>query len=1357
MTFIRLALICITSLGIANTAVAVDYGRTAGSFDVSTSGASTYSIPIWTPPGPNGVQPSIALAYNSQSGNSLAGVGWSLAAVSSIERCPRTIGQDGTAAEIALTGSDRFCLGGSRLRLSTGTYGVAGSVYFTELADYSRITAYGTLGAGPDHFIVEAKSGLRYEYGNGANAQVNLGGSVLRWMLNKVYDRNNNAYAVTYLPVVGFSVPDVISWTPTSQGASTYSYEAKFNYSNTRTDTDSYLGNVAGFAVANHYRLENIQIKSAGIVKRKYRLAYDTSSNTSRSRLTSFKECADDAETNCLLPLTFNYQAGQGGVTLGAASPPAGSSTNLIKGRYDLNGDGKDDVVYWGGTVWNALLSTNGGFAGPYSTGISSASVLVDNFLPTGRDAITTVVSGTLWTYRWGDATSAFVGYNTGIASAMPAASLDFTGDGLADLVYFTAGQTSLTVRYNTSTGSGNPSFGNAFATAALTGNKIYGGVFNFGYNGMGLPRADINGDRRQDLNVLIVTTGMGGGSTYATILLGSSGGFDLPPQSQWILSGAPVLPALNFNGDRCADRLVSGTIKISACSGVAASSVPVPANPTMLMDWDGDGKTDLLVDVAGTFGVYKSTGAGFSSLISTSIPSCTTCFAIDQDGDGLDDFIKVNGTSPFSYWTHTAGGSVPTFATNIPDLLSLVTDGFGITTSPSYVSTAWSNYDKGATTSYPLVELDGGKVVVSQVSTSDGTGGTFIKQYFYVGARGNATRGEFAGFQRFDETDTRNGLIAREYFEQFFPIAGLVSQSELMQPNGTTTISRTAYTNTFVTLDSTANNQRYFLYSPASTSTQYEVGGTWNAALLRTVSAMNFFDSQGGTRYRQIITTTEPASGANGSLAGGSWTFDSLLAPAYLLNDTTNWCLGRPQQVQNSNSSNLTFGANITRTRNLTWDPVKCRPTQFIDESGSGTLQVTTDLVYDGFGNTSSTTVTGTGMDPRVSSAVYSDSTHPTGQFPLSVTQSVSSTFNQTSAVVWNYDLGVPYTATDPNNLTIIWQYDAFGRRIREDRPDTTYATWDYLSCPTCDSRVRLSIDNNVRTAAGATFERSIVYLDQFDRSIFERRLRLDGGYNMSRRNFDSLGRVVNEYFPFNDAGSSVGYATIGYDLLSRPTSISRPISDSNSTAQTTNIFYEGLTTRTGDAQSKSSYQVSNAAGQLSRSKDNDGNYQGFDYDAFGNLKRVFDAAGNILQSSTYNLRGDLTQRVDMDMGTWNFTPDALGETISQTDANSQTTTFSFDRLGRLTSRTEAEGTSSWTWGISSSAKNVGRLSRVADAGYSEDYTYDAVGRPEVVPRFWTAFAADISGIPREHRLIFAAFPGTNYRCEIDGMKNRQ
>ncbi len=66
-------LICLSSAALANV------GRTAGTYAVSPTGAATYSIPIWAPRGPNGLQPNISLIYNSQQAAGYVGVGWAVA------------------------------------------------------------------------------------------------------------------------------------------------------------------------------------------------------------------------------------------------------------------------------------------------------------------------------------------------------------------------------------------------------------------------------------------------------------------------------------------------------------------------------------------------------------------------------------------------------------------------------------------------------------------------------------------------------------------------------------------------------------------------------------------------------------------------------------------------------------------------------------------------------------------------------------------------------------------------------------------------------------------------------------------------------------------------------------------------------------------------------------------------------------------------------------------------------------------------------------------------------------------------------------------------------------------------------
>ena len=137
---------------------------TPGSFSVSPMGAATYSIPIQVPPGTAGMQPNLSLNYNSQAGQGIAGIGWSLGGLSSITRCHRTIAQDGASSAITLTNADAFCLDGQRLMAVNGAYGAAGTEYRTEIESFSRIISSGTLGDGPYSFNVETKSGQIMNY-----------------------------------------------------------------------------------------------------------------------------------------------------------------------------------------------------------------------------------------------------------------------------------------------------------------------------------------------------------------------------------------------------------------------------------------------------------------------------------------------------------------------------------------------------------------------------------------------------------------------------------------------------------------------------------------------------------------------------------------------------------------------------------------------------------------------------------------------------------------------------------------------------------------------------------------------------------------------------------------------------------------------------------------------------------------------------------------------------------------------------------------------------------------------------------------------------------------------------------------
>ncbi len=163
----------------------------------------------------------------------------------------------------------------------------------------------------------------------------------------------------------------------------------------------------------------------------------------------------------------------------------------------------------------------------------------------------------------------------------------------------------------------------------------------------------------------------------------------------------------------------------ISACNGSAGSTIALGHTPIAILDWDGDGRTDVLYASGTSIFVQLSTGQGVSAGVSTglSFNSAAAYVGTDFDGDGLDDLAS---------WTLTSVGfNLHNGAGQRPDLLSNVTDGYGISSSPSYVSITRGNYTKGTGAVYPEQDVSSPQYVVSQVTASDGIGGHVYANLF--------------------------------------------------------------------------------------------------------------------------------------------------------------------------------------------------------------------------------------------------------------------------------------------------------------------------------------------------------------------------------------------------------------------------------------------------------------------------------------------------------------------------------------------------------------------------------------------------------------------------------------------------
>jgi RHS repeat-associated protein len=1330
-------------------------GRTAGQFSVTPTGAATYNIPIWTPPGARDIEPHLALHYTSGGPDGVMGPGWSLTGVSAIVRCGKTWASTGgtataigSPAGVTLSTNDDLCLDGNRLRLVAGVQGMGGSTYMTELADFSLITANGSSSSPLMSFTVRGKDGKYYEYGNTADSKITATGfsAPYVWGIDKISDRQSNSMAYAYISGATTLSLSNIQYTATPESATSgFKYQVSFNYA-TRSGGTTITKYVAGGAVTQSQQLKNIQVWSllpGSTLVRQYNLGYSVSPTTNRPLLNSMQECGGPSGADCIRPTTINYQTGATGWSSTATTTGLTGQAGFVP--VDLNGDGIPDVLYGkpvsGSIHWYARIATLGGYGAEIDTGANTnpnttpAQTLIPGpFLGNGRNQLlapVTVSGVTTWSlYALNASGTAFLPpVPTGVPFSGEYTAVDYDGDGRADLVSISGA--NVYVRQNVTAAGGAIAFAPS-PTVVFAGTNPSPAI---------VPHtlaADFNGDGRADLFVLdLVCTPLGCiGSTQ--ILL--SNGFGSPATTVKLGQGQQTPTPLDWNGDGCTDLLnKDGSISISDCAGhfsTIANTVPVssPGLPvtTLAVDWDGDGQTDLLYadPTTHTWFVQRSTGIGIAAAVSTGIPAPTTSsfLAVDRNSDGQPDLIYIDGANGFavSYYPHN-GVNTP------PDLASSITDGFGVNFSPTYVPISQSNYIRGSTASFPDEDFQGPMYVVNQFSASDGTGGTYNTSFTYSGARLNLQGRGFEGFATTTSTDSRNGLIRSVAYSQGFPSIGAVLEDDVYQSGGLIPISKTSNTYNVAQLStpstgyatpgsagaSVACPVSCFPYLASATVNRYELGAFKNGQLVST-AVTNYTDDPYGTLTATNSTLTDQDSGSPASpFNGQSWV--TTIANS-ITNYPSTWCLGQPY----STTSQKTAPGQPTLTRTVAHsiDSTNCRATNEVVEPNSP-LQVTTTFGFDpsGCGNTTSVSVVGldengVAMPARTTTTNYNYYTSRC-QFP----EAVTNPYSQTAYVQYRYDLGVKQMATDANNVSVSWRYDNFGRKTQESRPDSTATMWGYVDCvsPSCwgTADLRFQTTETLLNAAGAPVRVHEVFADGLDRVRYDEGNRVLGVWNTQVTKYDSLGRKQEVDLPYSSSAN--GYHIYTYDGGNRPLTDTLYTSSGTQYRQIV-LGYFGQTTTVKDPKGNTTTKVTDVAGKLRKITDPAEGIYGasagatnFAYDSFEHLVTIVDAIG-ARSTYSYNIRGFKTGSVDADTGNWIYQPDSLNQVKVQTDANNQTTKFTYDLLGRLLTRLEPESATptSWTYGTSAALHEIGQLNAVSKPdGYAENYTYDGLGRP--------------------------------------------
>ncbi len=1297
--------------------------------DAST-GALSYSHSIVVPQGRNGMTPSIALNYNSQSGKdaSLVGYGWNIT-IPYIER----VNKKGTET---LYSQNEFTSS-----VSGELANIAGSTYMSR-SDGGEMLKYSYSGTS---WTVTDKAGTTYTYGTTAQSRQDNPADtaqVSKWMLEKTQDSNGNSIDYTYYKNDGQIYPDTITYTNAAGLPGIY----KITFSRiSRSDViESYA---TAYLVRTSYIISDVRIYANNILKGKYIFSYTQGNNGLRSLLSSITETRYDANgTGVTLPaeaFAYNSNIDQTFKTANAQSVPGLFPTDVQNGVIvgDINGDAYPDAlkayewtVYTYTSDKKTMLfnPTTGLFAQSpasfnppagimnYSDGNSKfdgGTRLVDLNGDLKPDLLRTpyaynasvmpdenINTGAGWTnVPYTPSSSQYPKYTSN-----PWYSLftqDFNGDGLVDYLQDTNPSTGgLPIYYNTTTSLNTGTNFNVNATLSHAGT----GTVPLAYTPIFSGRSDyfmmdINGDKLPDFIQASRSLNNCGNCQYVY-----TDNVYINTGTNWVLDNSYILPPDFY-------------FLQNAYFGTSY-------NKFEIADFNNDGLDDIYV-----IGdrIYTNTGKGFASLYVTS-PSFTSSISatvnclcqnpyllMDINADGAQDFVANNNiypntnTSPndlLKTITLPAGGSYGvTYKSSAqykdqsgnllnPSLPLVVTTVAAVTVNDGYGSSSTTSYSYADGYYYYASPSDrkfAGFGVVTETRPD-----AIIKTYYHQGNSTNAALGELA--------DSRS-KIGKPYRKETYNLANNLYQTEISQWNSAP-LSAAA---DFVYLYRTITLQYDGLPTHTDTATSYKYD-----------ASTGFVAEQ--TEFGTVIAASDGTFTDTGTDRRNS-SYD------YVRNGVTGVIV--PISISIKDQSSLKLSESKFYYDNGPFNSVTKGNQTKQEQWISGATYASKQKAYNTFGNVTSET------DPLGNATSYVYDSY--NLYPATVTNAIL----QPTNYVYDYGVGKVSSMTDANGNTWMSSYDGFGRPLTESIPDPAGGSSPVLKT----AYVYTDTSNNVLKQTTQYLDASngveaYEYFDGLGRSIQTRKESETAGmFNTADTVYDSSGRIQKQSLPYSSGGAlrtpaitiAALYSVRSYDALSRVTS------EQNSIGTTTNT-YAGFKTKVTDPMGKVKNYFLNAYGKLIQVDEiNAGSTYTTQYlwNVAGQLVRLTDALGNI-RDFTYDGRGnrltaqDLHAVGDTSFGTWQYAYDTVGNLIILTSPEAKTT-YKYDGLNRQIQEnyTGATGTEI-AYAYDACANGKGKLCSVTMLngvntvyGYDKNGTIATESRTIGTSNYFTSYVYDRQG----------------------------
>ena len=1314
-----------------STAPGTVVGGIGGQASVSPTGGATYSIPIETPQGIGGMQPQLALVYNSQSGNGLCGFGANLSGFSSITRGPRDIYHDTLAQGIRYDIYDALYLDGKRLILTFGTAGQEGVTYKPESDPLTDVILHYEGNQAPNTiwFEVQGKDGMVYWYKARQIYAKDGIQKVHSWFLSRAIQPTGNYIDYEYGFICDaeqsclFVYPTQITYGSNINQPSGLINTIEFSYENRN---DLIPVRFEGKQGSVNKRLRTISCKTNGNVYRTYTLDYDAMSDGTLfkySRLIGVTERNSQGES---LPTTefdwsylpsLNYQCSSLTVQLPDSISLSFPDQTFVAG--DLNNDGLTDIA---------------GFTQENTVGSHQAHLYI----------YWSEKNGSQVSFTKGQQIDIPVTYYLGGFSSYFAGSCigDWNGDGYNELflpyLQEIVGQQTLSfcIRGVKPDGSvlsvmpNNPLRANNDAVYALS---------------------DIDNNGRTDI---VVVEKMEYQGSYVCRLLT----YDPVGGLKWnelhlSMSSAPrriYLTDMNCNGLN--DLLVvcennytvywnqGGSIESDMYSDAfkTTSSVFGYWKMTAPGDYNGDGLLDFLTTAIGSSAWQFFINNGDGTFNRTD--ACTLdlyyqpnqqnnanfhCDIWDLDGDGKDDAVitgsLIYGTNGIShtYWMHSTGTSLePLYhatSQTIEDGISdrYVTgdfDGDGIMELVNYGYNCLNSINSNSSPTWRIYKHKGLTPQTGKVVSVKGDYGsrttigystlTDTLVYTPVPYSSYPVNSYTFPLNVVKTMSEENGAAGDGVVQTSYSYSGLrahltgkgllgFTSTQVVNNNLGSTVKTeiTGWNNTFYVPVSTRVTTTVSGYTSQSVNTlSMKSWRRTNYVVYRTQTTETDFDGN-------EVTTTVDYHDNVGCILRERIDYDSYMYRMTEYQNYTNNKVGgayRPQRIVTTQLHEDDYSHPFSQVTEYSYDS-RGLVIQTVSNAQAPNLKLTTNSTYDVWGNLISQVSSGMGVSQCTTYYTY-DATH---RFPVRVYTNPSSSVSK-----YTYDLfGNVLTECDSINTsidnTVTHTYDGWGNRIRSEIPGSGVTTvtsgWGsdgsmcyyILEQGTASPWVKTWYDSKgrvVRTESVGAHDISLIGTVSYDsKGLKIAETETTGSLTLSHSySYDARGRLVSETHP--------GSNTITYSYFKDNSGNNKTVNDNGR-----------ATTYTYDAMGNLSAVVSPGYSTLWNSYYSNGNISSAESDG-ATWEFDYDACGN------------RTSMTDPDAGTSYYVYDALGREIERIDARGVVFVTDYDYLGRVTSMTAGNETTTYTYGTSGTGQM--RLTSESNGHWTKSYVYDGLGR---------------------------------------------